>query len=133
VTDSSNAPIPETMEGLRRQNSAYRSLCATQELRLATQTDFARRCRDAEMTLDSERAANALLTEEIEALRAAGLLLRREAFMLLQNSEGCATNHYGGDSAQFGMPGWLRDSREIVENAGRVFLVSSLPSTAGAR
>lgn len=68
---SSNAPIPETMEGLRRQNSAYRSLCASLEAIQATQTDFARRCRDAEMTLDSEREANAILTAQVERLEAA--------------------------------------------------------------
>ncbi len=71
VRRSSEADVPETMDGLRRQNSAYRSLCAILETQQATQTDFARRCRDAEMTLDSEREANAILTAQIERLEAA--------------------------------------------------------------
>jgi hypothetical protein len=71
MSAASTAPIPETMDGLRRQNSAYRSLCANLELQLATQTDFARRCHEAETTLDSEREANALLTEQVERLEAA--------------------------------------------------------------
>lgn len=67
-------------------------------------------------------ADNTALLDRIEALEAAGKTLRMEAFMLLQNSEGCATNHYGGDSAQFGMPQWLRDSRQRVETAARALL-----------
>lgn len=68
---TSEAPVPETMEGLRRQNSAYRSLCATLELQLATQADFSRRCHESLTSLESERAANALLTEQVERLEAA--------------------------------------------------------------
>lgn len=70
MANASNAPIPETMEGLRRQNSAYRALCASLEAIMATQTDFARRCHAAEATLDSEREANAILTARVEELEA---------------------------------------------------------------
>lgn len=85
MADSSNAPIPETMEGLRRQNSAYRSLCASLEAIQATQTDLARRCHEAETTLDSEREANALLTERVEHLEREA---RRFAGMYSQGTDG---------------------------------------------
>lgn len=65
---ASEAPVPETMEGLRRQNAAYRALCASLEELQADQTVKAREYREAVMTLDSEREANALLTAEIERL-----------------------------------------------------------------
>ena len=40
--------------------------------------------------------------------------LRRSAFLLLQNCEGCAVNHYGEDY-QGVMPGWLADCRRDLE------------------
>lgn len=49
----------------------------------------------------------------VEALRD----LRSHAVTLLQNSEGCAVNHYGEDFSLFGMPGWLADARAAVERA----------------
>ena len=51
------------------------------------------------------------------ALAQAAEALRKEAFLLLQNSEGCARSHYGHDSELFGMPGWLADSRARIEDA----------------
>lgn len=50
----------------------------------------------------------------------AGEIVRRllvTAKMLLQNSEGCALNHYGDDSEKFGRPGWLVDCRRDIERA----------------
>lgn len=44
-------------------------------------------------------------------------VLRRECSLLLQNAEGCAVNHYGGDHELFGMPGWLADARTNIEAA----------------
>lgn len=43
--------------------------------------------------------------------------LRLTANVLLQNSEGCAVNHYGEDYYLHGEPGWLRDSRLCIEAA----------------
>lgn len=43
--------------------------------------------------------------------------LRKEAALLLQNSEGCAQNHYGHDCNLYGMPQWLADSRERITGA----------------
>ena len=91
---SSEAPIPETMEGLRRQNGAYRSLCASLEAIQATQTDFARRCHDAEMTLDSERAANEILTAQVERLQVAADCARR--FLRNQDGAGFGTTKMEG-------------------------------------
>lgn len=71
MPEPSNAPIPETMEGLRRQNSAYRSLCASLEAQQAIQTAKGLEYHEAVTTLESEREANALLTERAERLEAA--------------------------------------------------------------
>lgn len=51
--------------------------------------------------------------ELVEALESAV----HEASLLLQNSEGCAANHYGGDHEAFGMPGWLTDCRDRIAAA----------------
>lgn len=61
---SSDAPLPETMEGLRRQNSAYRALCASLEAQMSVLTEKGREYQEAVTTLDSEREANAILTAE---------------------------------------------------------------------
>lgn len=55
--------------------------------------------------------------------------LRLTARVLLQNSEGCAVNHYGGDHELFGMPGWLRDSEAVIEKA-EAFLITHDPTFA---
>ncbi|GLI99095.1 hypothetical protein [Sphingobium sp. BS19] len=68
---ASTATVPETMEGLRRQNSAYRALCASMEAIQATYTEQGRKYQEAITTLDSEREANAILTKDIERLREA--------------------------------------------------------------
>lgn len=39
------------------------------------------------------------------------------AKLLQQNSEGCAANHYGNDCRDFGMPGWLADTKKDIEAA----------------
>src|SRR3546814_18895770 len=61
---ASDAAMPDTMEGLRRQNSAYRSLCASLEAQMAILTANGRAYQEAVTTLDSEREANAILTAE---------------------------------------------------------------------
>ena len=55
----------------------------------------------------------------IEALESALVKMRREAVLLLNNSEGCAANHYGSDCQHLGMPQWLIDSRRNIEQAYR--------------
>ncbi len=40
---------------------------------------------------------------------------RTSALLAIQNSEGCAVNHFGGDHELHGMPGWLADCRMDVE------------------
>lgn len=49
--------------------------------------------------------------ERVSIERATLERIRRSMGLLQQNSEGCAMNHYGGDSEQFGMPGWLADTK----------------------
>lgn len=66
---ASTASVPETMDGLHVQNRAYRSLCASLEAQMAILTEKGREYQEAVTTLDSERAANAILTDEIAALR----------------------------------------------------------------
>ncbi|WP_395443622.1 hypothetical protein [Caulobacter sp. UC70_42] len=58
-------------------------------------------------------AASSLPADFVDAMKA----LRSHAVTLLQNSEGCAANHYGEDYQLFGMPGWLADARAVVERA----------------
>lgn len=41
--------------------------------------------------------------------------IRRSMILLQMNAEGCAMNHYGGDGEQFGMPGWLLDTKGSLE------------------
>ena len=67
---SAAAPVPDTMEGLRSQNRAYRTLCASLEAQMAILTEKGREYQEAVSTLDSERQANAILTDENTALRA---------------------------------------------------------------
>jgi len=54
--------------------------------------------------------------------------LRTTAVLLLNNSEGCAANHYGGDMQVFGMPQWLVDCRADIELA--TSLIASAAPTA---
>jgi len=63
---AANAPEQDTVEGLRAQNRAYRSLCASLEATQAIHTALGRKYHEAVTTLDSEREANARLTEELE-------------------------------------------------------------------
>lgn len=51
--------------------------------------------------------------EVVEALRK----LRLTARVLLQNSDGCAVNHYGRDYIAHGRPGWLADCEKDIERA----------------
>ena len=64
MSKASEASVPDTVEGLRRQNSAYRALCASLEATQAIQTAEGRKYHEAVSTLESERAANAILTDE---------------------------------------------------------------------
>lgn len=64
------APMPQTIEGLQGQNRAYRTLCASLEAQMAILTEKGREYHEAVTMLDSERAANAIMTDEIAALRA---------------------------------------------------------------
>jgi len=63
---AANAPEQDTVEGSRAQNRAYRSLCASLEATQAIHTALGRKYHEAVTTLDSEREANARLTEELE-------------------------------------------------------------------
>lgn len=66
MSRASEAPIPDTLEGLRAQNRAMRSLLATQEEVMAGLTVKGREYQEAITTLDSEREANAILTARVE-------------------------------------------------------------------
>ncbi|BBD98077.1 hypothetical protein SAMIE_1015780 [Sphingobium amiense] len=93
MSEASKAPVPETFEGLRRQNSAMRSLLATQEEIMAGLTEKGRQYQEAITTLDSERQANEILTAEnialsaeVEAFRAMLEQAWRDGF---QNARNC--------------------------------------------
>lgn len=61
---ASTAALPESIEGLRRQNRAYRALCVSLEAQMGILTEKGREFQEAVTTLDSEREANAILTAE---------------------------------------------------------------------
>ncbi|EQB03876.1 hypothetical protein [Sphingobium sp. HDIP04] len=101
------------------------------------------RCRHNQALIAAEEAGyekgladgGALATPPAPALdgvRAAADTLRKEAFLLLQNSEGCALNHYGHDAELFGMPGWLVDSRARIEAAAKALSSPSEGESAPA-
>jgi hypothetical protein len=76
-----DAPVPDTIEGLRAQNRAYRALCASLEAQMKIGTEQGRKSHEAVTTLDSEREANAQLTAEVDNLRAAlsAMILEHDA------------------------------------------------------
>lgn len=94
---ASTTPIPETMDGLKRQNSAYRTLCASLESQMAHYEKQRRQWWEATQTLDSERDANAKLTARIELLE--------EALSRIVNLSPAVTH------------GWAIDARKIAQNA----------------
>jgi hypothetical protein len=63
------APIPDTIEALRVQNGALRTLNHYLEEEIKLHREKAREYHEAIQTLDSEREANARLTAEVEAAR----------------------------------------------------------------
>lgn len=65
---AATAPVPDTIEGLLAQNRAYRSLCASLEAQMSVLTGKGRQYQEAISTLDSEREANARLTEELDLI-----------------------------------------------------------------
>lgn len=54
---------------------------------------------------------------EIGRLRVALEDLYLSAWLLQQNSEGCAHQHHGVDFTEQGMPGWLSDTLASIERA----------------
>lgn len=66
----------------------------------------------------------ASLASPVVDVREAWAKARTAAFMLLQNSEGCATNHYGHDHVIYGMPGWLADCRRDLEAADTILALA---------
>lgn len=90
------APMPQTIEGLRGQNRAYRTLCASLEAQMAILTEKGREYQEAVATLDSEREENAILTDELTALRERVVelegALRPFARELHQDTDGCDDN-----------------------------------------
>lgn len=64
------APVPDTIDDLRRQNGSLRTLNACLEQEIAMHREKANLYHAAISTLDSEREANARLTAEIERLQA---------------------------------------------------------------
>jgi hypothetical protein len=54
-------------------------------------------------------------TETVTIERATLEEIRRSMVLLQINAEGCALNHYGSDSEEYGMPGWLIDTKVSLE------------------
>ncbi len=66
------------------------------------------------------REAAALLrsqAEELERLRGALGAVTKTANLLYANAVGCATNHYGDDIHEHGLPGWLADCAKDIQAA----------------
>lgn len=66
------------------------------------------------------RGAAALIrsqAEELERLRRALGAVTKTANLLYANAVGCATNHYGDDIHEHGLPGWLADCAKDIQAA----------------
>ena len=66
------------------------------------------------------RSAAALIrsqAEELERLRRALGAVTKTANLLYANAVGCATNHYGDDIHEHGLPGWLADCAKDIQAA----------------
>ncbi len=55
--------------------------------------------------------------EELERLRGALGAVTKTANLLYANAVGCATNHYGDDIHEHGLPGWLADCAKDIQAA----------------
>lgn len=55
------------------------------------------------------------MKEDLKRIRASMALLQ-------QNAEGCALNHYGEDSEEYGMPGWLFDTEADLDRLTDIIL-----------
>lgn len=66
--------------------------------------------------------------KRIAVLEKAMEALRKTAVLLLQNAQGCAVNHYGGDFEMHGLPGWLCDARTEIEAATAVLSATLEPA-----
>ena len=55
--------------------------------------------------------------EELERLRRALGAVTKTANLLYANAVGCATNHYGDDIHEHGLPGWLADCAKDIQAA----------------
>ncbi|RJO66941.1 MAG: hypothetical protein C4523_10630 [Myxococcales bacterium] len=82
-------------------------------------SDSSTACSTAAAPISQEQgeiAATRLSEGELAALDR----LRLAARVLLQNSEGCALEHYGHDYGLLGMPGWLADCERDIKQAEAV-------------
>lgn len=65
--------------------------------------------------------------KKVDSLVAALADLRKSAALLLQNSIGCAANHYGDDYQIHGLPGWLADCEASIEAAAELIPKEEIP------
>jgi len=56
----------------------------------------------------------------LASFQAAANTLRTEAVLHLNNSVGCALNHYGVDPVEQGLPQWIADSQQRIDEASGV-------------
>jgi len=93
-----------------------------ERLRVRSKLDFGcpRSCRIASKEAADEIAA---LRSRVEELTKALEKSLKAGRLLLQNSIGCAVNHYGSDREIHGLPGWLADTeKHLVECASALSL-----------
>ena len=68
-------------------------------------------------TLNEAAALIRAQAEELERLRRALGAVTKTANLLYANAVGCATNHYGDDIHEHGLPGWLADCAKDIQAA----------------
>jgi hypothetical protein len=114
VADERNRWLYNTNLACDQIEAAIRSRSTREQV-----SDSSTACSTAAAPISQEQgeiAATRLSEGELAALDR----LRLAARVLLQNSEGCALEHYGHDYGLLGMPGWLADCERDIKQAEAV-------------
>lgn len=104
------------VEKLKRLNSSYSSLTKAQEGQLTALRNRLYELRGADKTLDSEREANAILTEQLAALKTENESLKRdtERYQWLKSQEPSKHDGYAiGYFDACGVDAWSMTTKDL--------------------
>lgn len=80
-----------------------------------------------------QQEAERVWLPRLEAIALAAKTLRTEALLHLNNSIGCALDHYGVDPAEQGLPQWIADSQQRIKEACDALGATPPPSVSGEK